>query len=133
MPLTACPDCEQPISTAAPTCPHCGRPRDTTPPPAVTRPKPAGYVPVAEEEPVNWLRTVGVLLLIGGAIWLLYALNMDTSVATDPVSFGGITIPSQRVNNLGLMSQKQNYIIVASLTLVAGLITTLFDRHRKQS
>ncbi len=26
MPLTTCPDCQHPVSDAAPACPHCGKP-----------------------------------------------------------------------------------------------------------
>lgn len=31
MGLTTCPDCEKPLSDAAPTCPHCGRPNAAAP------------------------------------------------------------------------------------------------------
>jgi uncharacterized membrane protein len=47
-----------------------------------------------------------------GIVALIAALGMDTSVST---GFG-------RVNNIGLMKDQQNYIMIAALMIVVGLI-----------
>ena len=61
------------------------------------------------------MRALGILLMTGGIILLIYALVfMDTSV------YAGYDIG--RVNNIGLMSQRQNYVIVSSAAIIIGLI-----------
>lgn len=55
---------------------------------------------------------LGIALLVLGALGLMFALSMDTSVSA---GFFG------RVNNIGLMNDKQNYII-AAVVLIAGLL-----------
>lgn len=59
----------------------------------------------------NW----GVIILIAGAIGLVAALGMDTSVST------GVG----RVNNLGLMRDQQNYILISALAIVVGLLLAI--------
>ncbi len=59
------------------------------------------------------MRTLGAILLGCGLIGLLVSLGMDTSVSTS-TGYG-------RVNNIGLMNDKQNYIIVSSVLLLAGI------------
>jgi len=49
---------------------------------------------------------------------------MDTSVST---SLGG------RIHNIGLMNEKQNYIIVSSVILLVGILTTFFRRLKHTS
>jgi len=68
------------------------------------------------------MRTTGAVLLVVGLLLGVVALNMDTSVATEAQSVGGITIPSVRVNNLGLMDERRNYLIVASVIAVVGVL-----------
>ncbi|CVD75123.1 hypothetical protein [Serratia marcescens] len=63
------------------------------------------------------MRNIGFLILAVGVIWLLVALNIDTSVAT---GYGG------RVNNIGLMANKQNQIIIGGIVIVCGLIISVF-------
>jgi len=67
------------------------------------------------------LLVIGILILIGGVIALFRSLGIDTSVETGISGFG---LPS-RVNNLGLMNQKQNYIIVSCVALVIGVGVSL--------
>jgi hypothetical protein len=74
------------------------------------------------------MRFTGVLLLVGGIIGLLLALNMNTSVATE--QFNLETLSYVRVNNLGLMNQKQGYLIAAGVVSVVGAMTTLFSLGR---
>ena len=64
----------------------------------------------------------GVLLLILGALGVILALGMDTSVSTD---YG-------RVNNLGLMKDQQNYLLLSSLITVVGVALLLLGRSSEQ-
>jgi hypothetical protein len=59
------------------------------------------------------MKPFGSLLLLAAIAALLFGLNIDTSVSTE---MGG------RVHNLGLMSEKQNIIIVGGAMLVAGAL-----------
>lgn len=57
-----------------------------------------------------------MLVVFTGSIFIFMALTMDTSV---PSEYGG------RVNNIGLMADRQNYILVSCLVFVVGFITAL--------
>lgn len=63
------------------------------------------------------MKGLGTLILFAGVAGLLFALNMDTSVST---GFGS-------VNNLGLMNDKQNYIIVSALAIIVGLLMIILS------
>jgi len=65
------------------------------------------------------MRTIGFLLLAIGAIWLLIAFNMDTSVAT---GYG------ERVNNIGLIASKQNHMLIASVMSLSAILMIIFGR-----
>lgn len=58
----------------------------------------------------------GLCAMIIGICWLVFALGMDVSVATGS---GG------RVNNLGLMADRQVHIIVGGMITLAGLLMVL--------
>lgn len=64
------------------------------------------------------MKGFGTIAIIVGACWLVFALNMDVSVATGA---GG------RVNNLGLMADRQLHAIVGGMIALAGLLMILFD------
>ncbi len=67
-------------------------------------------------------RVVGALLFILGAAGVVYFLQFfDTSVP----AFGGT-----RVNNLGLMQDKQNGLMLGALAAVVGLALLLYGQHR---
>lgn len=51
-----------------------------------------------------------------GVVILLFALTMNTAVETE---FGS-------VNNLGLMNDKQNYIILGGFVMLIGIVMALF-------
>lgn len=63
------------------------------------------------------MRKFGIFAIVFGVVVIIAALGMDVSVAT---SMGG------RVNNLGLMADRQNYTILGGLFLIAGILMTLF-------
>lgn len=64
------------------------------------------------------MKGFGIFALIVGACWLFFALNMDVSVATGS---GG------RVNNLGLMADRQIHTIVGGIIALAGLLMVLLS------
>lgn len=62
------------------------------------------------------MKGFGTFALIIGVCWLIFALSMDVSVSTGA---GG------RVNNLGLMADRQVHTIVGGLIILAGLLMVL--------
>lgn len=58
------------------------------------------------------MKVIGWFAVLIGIVVAIIALNMDTSVAT---GFGG------RVNNIGLMDERRNILIVASLAILVGV------------
>lgn len=71
------------------------------------------------------MRVWGVWLIVIGAIWLVIAFNMDTSVA-----YGGLYGAQSRVENIGLIAQRQNHLMVASLITLIGTLMTIFGGGR---
>lgn len=67
----------------------------------------------------------GGFLLLVGLIALFFVLRMDTSVATGFPSY-------ERVNNLGLMNEKQNYTIAAGVVAVIGAILLAIGAGKRQ-
>ena len=61
------------------------------------------------------------IFIVIGVFGLLYAFTMDTSVATEA---------GHRVNNLGLMNDKQNYIIISGIFLFLGVILNISNRSK---
>lgn len=57
---------------------------------------------------------------------------MDTSVFIPEKSHGTgedkVTIPSSRVNNIGLMKDQQNYLMLSALVSIVGLLMFLFGK-----
>lgn len=62
------------------------------------------------------MKGFGKFALIVGVCWLIFALSMDVSV---PTGAGG------RVNNLGLMADRQIHTIVGGVIALAGLLMVL--------
>jgi hypothetical protein len=86
------------------------------------------------------MRPVGILgavILVAGIIGMLLAASMDTSVAVRDVNLPSAVrayVPSDmRVNNLGLMQEKQNYLIGAGVVAIIGAILLAADWVRSQS
>jgi flagellar basal body-associated protein FliL len=66
---------------------------------------------------INWrekMKKIGIIVLIIGLVGLALALGMDTSVATGH--------NYDRVHNIGLMSDKQNYLFVSIALAVVGVV-----------
>ena len=62
------------------------------------------------------MKGLGILTLVAGIGWVIFALSIDVSVSTGA---GG------RVNNLGLMADRQVYTIGGGIIALAGLLMML--------
>lgn len=60
------------------------------------------------------MKKIGIVVLIIGLVGLAFALGMDTSVATGH--------GDDRVHNIGLMSDKQNYLFLAIALAIVGVV-----------
>jgi hypothetical protein len=98
-------------------------------------PRPTGVQPLKTEGgrlawwiPTQIMQGLGILLLLVGVILLIYYwLIFDTSVSVSPDFYfasGGIT----RVNNIGLMADRQNGLIVSGILIGIGFACTIFGR-----
>lgn len=65
------------------------------------------------------MKGFGIFILIAGICWMIFALNMDVSVSS------GIG----RVNNLGLMADRQVHAIVGGMIALAGLLMLIFGER----
>ncbi|MCW9252135.1 zinc ribbon domain-containing protein [Klebsiella aerogenes] len=70
------------------------------------------------------MKIIGYIAIAIGVIFAISALFMDVTVATS----GGY-----RVNNLGLMSSRQNYMIFGGFVAIAGIIVALVGDKLKGS
>ena len=68
------------------------------------------------------MKPLSLLLLLLGGIGILLAVTMDTTVVT---ASGG------RVHNFGLMSDRQTYMILSGIVLIAGTIFYGFSATRQ--
>ena len=62
------------------------------------------------------MKGFGTFALIVGICWVMFALSMDVSVSTG----------MGRVNNLGLMADRQVHTIVGGMIALAGLVMAIF-------
>lgn len=62
------------------------------------------------------MKGFGTFALIVGICWVIFALSMDVSVSTG----------MGRVNNLGLMADRQVHTIVGGMIALAGLVMVIF-------
>ncbi|MEJ3589507.1 hypothetical protein CJU80_14975 [Pseudomonas fragi] len=69
------------------------------------------------------MKGLGILVLVLGIFVVLGAVIMDVSV---PSGVG-------RVNNIGLMSDRQNYTIIGAVLSIAGLLMLILGRRRSVS
>ena len=66
------------------------------------------------------MKGLGVVVLVVGVFVVLGAMMMDVSV---PAGIG-------RVNNIGLMSERQNYTIIGAVLSIAGLLMLVLGRRQ---
>jgi hypothetical protein len=78
------------------------------------------------------MKHLGILVILLGVAIGIYAAQMDVTVTTAAVDYGyGISIPSMRVNNIGLMDERRNILIVAGFVALAGTIIFAVGHSRE--
>ena len=71
------------------------------------------------------MRLLGIIVLGFGLILGAHALTMDVGIEVPARHFGyGVSTPAMKVANLDRMSQRQNYLIVAGILAVVGVVIT---------
>ena len=68
-------------------------------------------------------KRIGLLVFFAGMIGLLIGLNLDTTVATYGPGTG-------RVHNIGLLNEKQNFLLVSALLSLVGIILFAIGKTR---
>lgn len=125
-----CPFCAEQILSTARKCKHCGEwvrqaTTDVLPTPRAT---------VEPSVSVNYGRgnagaAFGWLLTALGLFGLIFALTMDTSVEAGGEDLGfGVSTPRMRVNNLGLMDQRRNFLMISGLGVLVGVVLIVANR-----
>jgi len=79
------------------------------------------------------MRAFGIVLLGIGVIVCIFALSMDVTVTTDAQELYGVEIPSQTVNNIGLMDDRRNALLVGGLGILAGVVLIAVGSLRRSS
>lgn len=70
------------------------------------------------------MKGLGIFLLIVGIVGAVASFSMDVTVAT---GYGG------RVNNIGLMASKQNYILISCFVILCGFLAVIFGKKRQET
>jgi hypothetical protein len=105
-----CPACSEPVLASARKCKHCGE--WITPAVSITaQPRPAS----------SSLRTFGIVTSVIAGVLIILALAMDTSVSTPA---------GQRVHNIGLLNQQQNFLMLGAVLAVVGVILIVSGRRK---
>lgn len=68
------------------------------------------------------MKNFGILLILIAIVLFLYAFSMDVTVDVGD---------GTRVNNIGLMSEQQNYVVMAGFLLIAGILCTRKSGRKK--
>jgi hypothetical protein len=71
------------------------------------------------------MKYIGMLLLITGLILIGIGLTMDTTVEVGYDYENTLNLPD-RVYNIGLLAERQNYLIFGGVLTVLGIITVLY-------
>lgn len=74
---------------------------------------------------------IGGLIFSAGAILLFIAFNMDVSVVVNYASENSYGLP-EKVNNLGLMQEKQNKIIFGSILAFVGFLIIVLEKPKEK-
>lgn len=67
------------------------------------------------------MKTAGIVIGVVGFVMLMLAMTMTTSVSVDEV-YSYSSTAGMRVNNIGLMAEKQNSILLALAFIIVGVM-----------
>ena len=70
------------------------------------------------------MKNLGMIIFLIGLSLLAYGFTIDTSVSVDYTHGNMLGLP-ERVYNIGLVSEKQNYLISGLVLFILGIITVL--------
>ncbi len=73
-------------------------------------------------KPFNWRIFFIVFFILTGMIWGFQAYNMETTVMTGGHLVLGEYIPSQAINNIGLMDDRRNNLMISGFITLVGVI-----------
>lgn len=79
---------------------------------------------------MTFMKVIGYLLGTIGVVLGIYALTMDVSVEVNYSGGSSYGFPD-RVNNIGLMMQRQNFLYTSGFLFICGLILVLYDKSPK--
>jgi hypothetical protein len=75
------------------------------------------------------MKKIGMFLIGISIVCLIYfTFIMDTSVKVNYKEGNNMGLP-ERVNNIGLMNDKQNFIIVSGVLLITGVLLSLYGKN----
>ncbi len=78
------------------------------------------------EERGGGVKVLGGILIAVGLLWAVFAFNMPTTVQAggDRIGSGAYSfeLPKVTVNNLGLMEERRNHLMMAGVTVLAGIL-----------
>lgn len=135
-----CPFCKRPISASAKICPSCGDDvsfgavgsssgeagRATSPKHTAAQ---RTEFPLGIAKEFSSLQQLGIVVLFLGILGAIYFFAIfDTSVEVPTTQVMGQTVGGGRVNNLGLMNQRQNGVIISCAGALIGLILIVVGR-----
>ena len=75
--------------------------------------------PEKTESKAGFGKTVGILMILAGVLFGVLALAMD------------VTAPGSNVVNLSLMNQQQNFVLIAGVVFIAGILMTALSGKKK--
>jgi hypothetical protein len=113
-----CPFCAEEILAMAIKCKHCGERVDKE--------------AIAARDGSSITRMGGLFLFLTGLAGFCYFWQFfDPSVEVPKQTIMGITIGGQRVNNLGLMHDQNNWMMGSAFVTVLGAAIMYMGRKRK--
>lgn len=78
------------------------------------------------------MKPLGGLLIFFGITALIFSMQIDTSVEVKYPGGSGYGMP-ERVNNIGLMNEKQNRLMLSGILLIGGIILFAVGKTKERS
>ena len=73
------------------------------------------------------MKIAGYILIVIGIIGILFAFTMNVTATVPPKDYGsGIKTEETKVNNVGLMDNRRNYLILSGIIVLSGVMLVGF-------